>query len=1116
MSNQVVLSIPTAADQGFQQVVQVNDYFKFLDERSYVKIAAISSGVPNGDVTEYTLTLEKNHPYEGMYHYYSNSLKWGGTSRLVVDATGATKTTEGSYSIYPVDLSGTKPSYLYQTWNISNYVTSNAFGQGIHGDIRSSVLADFYEGDKETGRLHKAVIWANDAPYGIGNERDRNVDGILDTDTIQGFDEYYLSTKDLAVLSEFLNNGGRVLTGGQNDPVPTIPDPVDLATGIGDSANQESFYSSQLGIALEKDAKTSSVLYKTDSDPITNDHDKVSILEGFGEASQKIVDRESLNTNENAQQLALVNGIAAPIFTYSTSSLKDPAAVRVSAGKNATPWAAVYLGFDFSTMTYSGVRNVLEDVANTEFAYGRNLFMKKSLDWLRDPTRTGLLAARVFYTIENQDGTSFELPLDFSNGNSTIVDDVLHRANQDPLQFLGVGPNQDLRFRVEGGLIYDKTDYSWKIASSAAASSSAKLTYSSTVSDNSFVTFRTGATVGQTSILQVTSPDGESKNINVITKKQPLKIWIPNSGANVINGKMVYTAGQKIDFRVSGGDGVGSYSYSVIADSNYKRTALTENSELRTVTYEVPADVAPESKVNVIMGVSSGSDFASATLEIFPKVKFVNNELILIEGGVGESLTASGGNPADENGAIVGYDYSNPDGLLLLEPGTTSVSVKTDPNIRENVSVTNRLSEDPNNPTMSSVIVSDKVFTSATATAAVKIYSRPRLYYQLSDNTFDTIASGNLVTIPSSGVLNLMVLGGTGNTTVEVIDTPLALTSEKVLTVMGNTIGIGDTAVNFPFSSNLMTLRTGSLGGQVFTLRFSVGTFDTDITFTLTSPIGIQYKIPGVSNFSNYTGSTVAVKYRTNGAASSTLQMYATSGNAPFNWTFQPDLLGGFILPKGSSSSAQEFIRWSSGTDAGNTLLGDINFSSNISSGVNETVFFTGGITPALGTIVVTDGDGNESTVSMRVSPFDSILWNAGSFASTASDNLRFKSRGRFSFSGGSPPYTVSLSSSGGNPIAGFQRITPRTSIDQDTYVTDLTIEADANGDVKREFTLVAFSEPGTVSVTVTDVNGMTKTSELINIGRFNTGLTSSTDAKSQSLSEALGGSSGGGGCLLR
>ena len=882
ISSSVKLVIPDLEDQGFSSVVEVGDFFKLLDGRSFVKIQSIGSGSVNADGdTEYTIILEDDYPFETLYHYHSQNDTWGGGNFLEVGGG----TIRGSYAIYPPDenvFDAEEPSYLYKTWNVHNFVTNNFIGQGVHGDVSTGVLDAYSE--PIDGVLHSAVIWANDMGYGepIGNYKssDRDLDGSIDTDYYPGGPLLYFSDRDLIILSGFMGQGGRVMTGG------SYVEP-----------NDDAFYTSVLGIATA-DRKQYGIMVKEDNDPIANVFEnEVAIGLGRSEntGSDFTIEDEILNTHETGQFFELTVGKSQPVFNGTGAFVgSGPTMVRMSGGPNSRPYATVFMGFDFSNVSYSGVLSEFADLSDGSVYEGRNLLMKKSLDWLRDPTRTADdQQVRLTYFALNQDGTKTSILMDL--GENSFINDALHVREQSSEQLTGVGPNQELSFSVSGGEIYENAGgYQWNIIGQAG-SGATPATWDVDPSeqnneDNHKIIFTTGSASDAEYRLQLVSPDGGVYSIVIQTARQPLLFSVANDGELVVNDSTMWSDGRSVNFVASGGDGLGSYIFSISpGDPSYTGVSLLDGTG--GTTYTMPS-LEPESEIQVPVIARSGSSTETATLTILPPLSFTNTDTPThVIGGDPASLTATGG-----TGLSSGYAFSSTDTGVVLVPTSDGIGVAVSLD-----SATATASENPASPSTVTISAEDNTFPGAAAVSTtVEVYAPPRALYQDAGGTFSTLEDQAEITVDSSGVIPLSLVGGSGNFVVRVAGSTYASTTNVIRRLSSTVEGeyYADLATNPGFSLTYtsavsMELLPGTESGAV-TLQFSSGGSITQVTVTMTVPLVAEIQLPDETETSTYTSGTVSFPTASDNVTDYSLAVGLSVGTPPFTVT-SDGLQGGFV-----------------------------------------------------------------------------------------------------------------------------------------------------------------------------------------------------------------------------
>ncbi len=950
----VKLILPGSDYLGFSDVVKTGDYFKLLDEGTYSEITALSVA---GNVA--SITLASEYPLDSLYHYHAQPTGqfWGEGSMLASTASGNIL---GSYAIYPSTGSGSskRPLYLYQTWHVHNFNTANTTGQGLYGDVTQGILDSFAKGDS-TSRRHKAVVWAHESGYEVndwnilvgltGRELNRNFStgdttgdaGII----LEGnLPIHYFSVKDKARIASFLSLGGRLLTGGQ-------------WVDAGNTTMDDSFYDT-LGVAIQHSGNGTGIIQITDSglralkkvpgDPITDKFENnLDIQGGVSPNTTKQVDNEASLCVYNPSPLFIRKGQGLPFVYYGgtgSAGGETIAGVRASGGPNERPYGTVFAGFDFGTLSPSGARSIYKPLSDS-LEEGRRLLLKQSLDWLRDPSRTSeSQILKIIYHAKLADGTLYAITL--STDNTITVNTAVHTAAGITG---GVGPNSDLIFSAQGGQIYDLTSYSWVVASTGTGGAKQPtLTVDSNYPGNSRIVFRTGDLTTGSDTIRLTGPDGSVRNLVIAPQKFPLSFTVQNSGNAVVGGKILNTAGATVKIVALGGDGLGSYIYSVIPGDPIFSNSTLISAGSESVTYTLPNAVITDT-VSVTFLVESGSQSATATLKILAPVNFTaSSDTFTVVGGAPAHLVAAGGDGS--------YTFSTTDsGMVKLTDDTdkkgTSVAGLT----------TASISIDPNSPSVSTIQVQS--FGSVNY-GYVKVYSAPVLRYRLdSASGWTNIADGDKVPLPTGGQLELNVAGGLTTATWRVLDETLSTTN-----VLRRVSDSSEYAKGGSFTASYATtaqalLLTGTTGsGNSVTLSINSGGSTISRTINLVSSI-------------NVTPTPTAMKFSTS------KQFTVATGTAPYTWTFVPSNLGtGFAT--------------SSTGNAVTTL-----------SGSGTSVYFFSGSTTEQGTISVTDTNGNLGTAFVYVNTDGTIPATSGTAPpTTTTTGTTGAAAGVTTLQGGAPP----------------------------------------------------------------------------------------------------------------
>lgn len=1142
LSRTITITVPVIQDKGMLNVVQAGDFMKILEGRTYTKIQSfrmLNAGIDVDGVESnvYEVVLEDDYPFENLYHYHSLDDLWGGPGRLV-PGSALEQSFNTNFAIYPPKPNNEdKPNRLYNTWNVHNYVTTNDEGLGVHGDVTSGILDRYAVGDNVTGVRHKAVVWANDMGYGpwVGwaiSPQDRDGDGYTETEMLPGGSGLYLSDRDLALLTGFLGQGGRLLTGGQD----VFIDPED------------EFFTNVLG--LSGGGGTQPSIIKVANDPISNIFDnEVSLTTGFGTGQRDVIEEQTQRTSTFNESFTLINGKSLPVFTYSGPTSVDSVAVaRASGGPDTRPWAVVYHGFDFPNMSFSGIHSEFADLSDSGWAKGRNLYMKNSLDWLRDPSRTSLdQSVRVVYSAENRDFTRTNIVLDIAGGDR--IDDALHAANQSFDLLTGVGPNQDVVLSVTGGTIYNETTYNWRIVGQSADGESVGELFSDPSEpdneDNHKVIFRTGSAAEAVYTLQLQAPDDGLYLIPIKTTKQPLFMQVMNTSELteeeqvgrrlVVDNQIIYQPGGNIEFRSLGGDG--TYAYSMITGdesfTNNEDGSLFQD-QGRSRFYYMPDGVTVSEPVSVPMLVESGSAIATDTLTVLPPLSFVNASEGLVVGDKKQFRVVGG------TGSSQGYDFSANlvDGSqtipvtteLELEPSedAISVSVGIDPVFGST------LSTDPNAPSVAVLNVTDRTFTSSGTSAEINLFAPPTPQYgeiqilengteQASDETFLGLSASETIRFPDSGVLPLQLVGGTGSMEVSISNKSDDLFPATIAEIVDGYSSVkDDNGEIISSSANTREALVYQQVGQVaysgdvdvllylgpkrtpasLTLTLKSGTVERDFTINLRTSINLETQKGTEDNAVVYAGQSILLKPQNvdTNRRENVFYIKGLDANATTNlsYTFTPNSIGsGFLDPT-------ELSNWLSD----NTFSG--NFTTTTVAPANDTVIFVAGVLEEKGTITVEDLDSEVKTpIRVEVTSADPMTWAEDDLSGPIS--MKRQQRKRFDFEGGKPPFSVSHTFELGTETG------LTTLADTRTVQTSILIgSSDDQG-----FNVRSFLAEGTGTVIVRDSEGVELRSGVITIGTSGSGGSQSSGSISVGVGSGGGGGGvsaggGGGGCLLR
>ena len=1111
MSDTVTLTIPneqylSAVANG---IIKAGDFFKLLDGRVYEKIKNVGPAFVVGNSTTVTLTLENKYPHENLLVYHGDLPVpvswWEGTARI---NPFSANTIRGSYAIYPPNPNPDKanePNYFYQTWNVHNFVTSNNLGMGLHGDISSLVLDAFAAGDT-LGHRHKLIVVANDAGYGwdpdttveLPNERNRKLSDDPLTFVILGQDYFYFSDTDKAYFDAFLSKGGRIMTGGQHA-----------------SPINHSFFKVSLGInGVENSSETA--IKKVEGDILSNEfNNQLSIQDGFAEGETSSVETEALKTNVVPKKLLLAEGQAKAIFNYvGTDALaaSSPAAIRASGGDTYQPYAAVYLGFDFATISVSGTLNRYSDLSMQGSDKGRNFFMKKSIDWLRDPTRTSEAErVKVDYHALNRDGTTTVIGL--KTGDK--INDNLHFLNQTSAQLTGVGPNQKIKLSASGGKLYGYTLYQWSFVGAG------NLVIDSAAPNNADqhqVIFTTGPDTNVTYTVKLRSPDGEELQIEVITREQPLIVYAPDINAavlaspivdNNISVSTIIGGAGNVRIRAIGGDGLNSYNFSLVNDNSIFTTNPTQRLKLedsQTVQYYLPDGATITSKKTVAIQVKSGSTTATASITIYPKLNIEPTPQEYVVGGTEPRFTVTGGKPSDAAGVVIGYTFTGSSGLTVTADPDGLKATAT-------AASTTIGSTNPLSPSNYNVVATDKNFTTASVTGQVKMFAAPwirQFVMGTTGNTFAEVVSGQTFEMSSTGNLYFAITGGNGTTQIMVNDstggvantdlTKDILNSDpfnQTTSVASESISTTESIVMNYVSGNIFSISTGVTNGSI-TLTLTSGGSSKNTVLNFSSPLTVNVA-KGNNDLAVYDGVNISLRAYGSGqlsGANTLLQMTSVSGTAPFKWTMSPANLGSFI-------SAADYSAYHGSLTQPVALP-----SPQTQALVSEKVYFIAGSLNQSGFLSVTDDNGQTATIVISISGVDPMSWT--SETGTKAQTAYFRSRVSYSFTGGSAPYTISIPSG----LTATLKITGSTAATPAAGVPLTMTTADGKNGLFR-FDLTGTGVAGEGRITVTDKNGLTLQSSIVKFTASSSSGTTTIVQGPPVVSATLPGSGGGGGCLL-
>lgn len=1061
----ITITIPTDKIDGFEQCVEVGDYFKFLDERVYTRITGISAGVVNGTDTIYTLTLAEAYPFINVWTYYSNNELWGGSSKINLGSAG---TYTGSYSIYPADPDDASlPNYLYQTWNIHNYNTSNGLGSGLHGDIEQDILDLFDDGD-DNGFVHRAVIWASDAGYGEikftpgrYTRRESNNSG-FDTQIWRGKPRHYLSDKDEVLLSGFLGRGGRLMMSGQKLRRSTRGDSSFFEERIGVTASSNSGIPEAAGITQEP------------NDPISNVFSsEVSLQTGFAEGNKNTIELESTLTNANPFDMSIEEGRAMPFLYYSSTNTTDNdqiAAVRTSGGSNIAPYASVFMGFDFSNVYRSGAPNV--DFSRESPFRGRNLLMKQSVDWLRNPSLTSDdRALRIIYEAEDFDGSKISVALD--KASRVTVNSSLHLSANLQTQ---VGVNQELAFIAQNGKLYGETLYTWTVTENKNGSFLIQDPNEPNNDDWHKVIFKTGSQANEQYEINVRSPDGGETSIVVDTTDATLFFRLDTSDANIINDKMIYDPAAIVNFFAFGGSGLGSYNFFTrdggidFAQDNFLDPGQ------RNVFYNMPDTIAKlNDEVVVSIEVQSGSQVATDSITVLPPVEIdSSNSDFLVEGGAALSIFSTGGSTSD-------YVPSVSDNTVVVAAtvdGTNNVTVA--------VLDDAELSTDPNEPTIVDLTVSDPIYESSD-NLELLVYASPSFehatissngsFYVASETEFEELTDAKKVFNPKSGEIPIKVIGGTGTYTVSVTKVTDNIPSTEILSTNTQAYDLNQ-AIPVTYTGNSqLILSTGNNTGTVSLRVTTEGGSQKTVNFSIVSPVSVK-----VDTSIYNTSSTLRVKPGAN------VLLSAFDGVEPYTWTLEPNTLGKF----GTSPTSANL--------------------TTIQANDNESFYFVGSSSLIDGKIRVVDSQENFALLSVKITNVEPLEFREDSEDLMKSMTIFTSSRGTaYTFKGGLAQYSVRVEASDPSIKVSKRNSYSSASISIDLDESDAL--EDSDGSNYYRFYFFPRQPDSRVRLIVEDGDEAQLSSQDIVIEKASSLGIVDDDIPSSS---GGGGGGGGGGCLLR
>lgn len=798
------------------------DWFRFTDEGAYVKIRNVSvtaTGLTlTLDATEY--------PSESLNVYHTHrGTSQGPVEQYPVFGEGNSGNVRGSYAIYPGTGTEPKYLYKTwhtHNWNFSNkkgqglhgdlkedilryFTTENGQHRAVvwanetayfsydgwhpssdHPGYRSTILDRDGDNSAET-YVHtwpnayydvNATVSLIPASDGLYTEQSPNLSpsymydpewennpSPTETRLIKSYGsiypDYLFSKKDRSLLLGLMSAGGRVLMGGQFVlPVDTELNPT-----------QDALYA-KMGVTLQVPFTGKTDIISASNEQISEglDSTKLSggkIMHSTYSNQRGLLDGEASFMGFFNTGLGIHNDYSLPVFYYSDSSGNRPspkpndliAALKCCGGPDNLPYASVFLGFDLGSVSISGSKNQLE---SSNSFFGRRLIMKKSLDWLRDPTRTVPgYRLTVSATISRAQDNVYQASLPFTGTVNLKT-------------IFGWMYNSDVfTFTADKGTIYDTTEYTWKLVSQGTFSNTMAPKLSVIDESDSKVAVYTPGNSPGTDILSITAPDGTTQTIEIDVLKRPLTAGLATD-TRIVDGKaMAYyydsTGAIKlaaIPFEVIGGEGPGSYIYTVnsipsLAKSDYIKTSV--NGHITNAVYRLPSESAATSiteKTDVSINILSGSEQKNVSFSLLAPVRYtqdtLNTDLRSVVGGIQATVSAIEGDVEEP------YEFSvdsvSNGNVTLTGQNAGSISV-----------VAQSGSNNPNSPGKA-VISVESFGVKAQQTATVNLYGAPAISYK-SGNSWYTSTGETIIRPLTSGnaELSLRAIGGLKDTTWSVL-----------------------------------------------------------------------------------------------------------------------------------------------------------------------------------------------------------------------------------------------------------------------------------------------------------------------------------------------------------
>ncbi|MBF0196994.1 MAG: hypothetical protein HQL32_04760, partial [Planctomycetes bacterium] len=862
------------------------------------------------------------------------------------------------------DSSGTdQPLYNYRVWRVNGLNTTNFNGQGVHGDITLDHLKENYAvGD--LGRF-RSVIWVADADYELSSQ-DSVSKNPFNVAKFSNYDYWVFSMKDKIALTSFLGSGGRLFAAGQmlaNIYNHTIP--VDYFD------QDYLFYQKYLGIEPTMDledftdfsvnnvgkARLEGFSNDDISDPITG-----LALDGalYAHESNHIDNESSYLSQHNTSFILSESSSAIPFLTYQTEGsgpteddgnlggeLTYYAGVRLSDGDDNFPYATVTLGFDFGSINSAGDNYDFPMDPSDTSVKGRNILMRNTLDYLRNPKRTATEdRLQVIYYAKGADpndpGQTIVLPQEPTETGKPVQ---IHVEHGKIIESGGMTANTDFEFEARGGTIYSDNIYTWELLqhdTGETAYLDSPGTYKVTKASSEKIVYHSGSNSKGQDILRVTAPDGSKQTFEIELDITALNAWVvvegdvfeDSEGFKVMSVSNKGTA--SVSLQATGGDGL-SYTWLQISGASHESLHNTDqrlsgDGTIFGQTYslgsarELFLDGTIQTKQDLSVTVTSAGKTTSTSFTLLAPVRFSpGQDPYAVVGGDEAAVFAVEGYIGDD------YDFDLTD--TSAADGTVDVA---DSGHSAIITATDATSTDPHDPDSMYITVES---LDSEATLEIDVYNEPFLYYRVNSGSWINLSEKDAV-VGLSDKIELKREGGMPDAIWQVISTDLAgegdegylLTEKVTATRYAKLKSIERTYVDTTTndSTGAFTVTPGALGGDL-TLQISSGGSSKTSTMTF-SPFTLSTENLTLTSTQNY-------------------DSFSISGSAgTYTATFSPAVLGvGF-----STSTSDASVTTTATISPGTTYY----FHGGDDGAINE---------QRTGTITVTDANNNALTMAVTV-----------------------------------------------------------------------------------------------------------------------------------------------------